>query len=101
MTPKRLAKWLRDHADEIDNGGPFYSKSVPLRNAADALEAKDKEIAELREVLKPFADIARKIDADPNVKVSDHEDMIPAGWKLDLPLLHFRAARAKLEGSGT
>lgn len=56
-----------------------------------------KEISELREVLKPFADEADRWDDS----FEDHEPLYDNGFEEPAPLVgHLRRARAKLEGSG-
>lgn len=64
-------------------------------------EALERENAELREALKPFADVADLVDAETEGVSDDDEfqmhfhDYLMASWKLSI----FRRARALLGGS--
>lgn len=72
-----------------------------MSEAASILEAQAKEISELREALKPFANVANVCDVEGDALLPDDYDMIAEGFVLiSLPMARFRYARAKLEGSG-
>jgi hypothetical protein len=61
---RRQCMWQRAKGTKRDNGYPYH-KHVPdcdICQAADALEAADKRIAELEQVLEIIADTSSSVD---------------------------------------
>lgn len=75
-------------------GLPSYDSQL-MAEAAQALKAKDAEIAELREALKPFADVANRL---PEI-VADDDSLQIAVFEILIKAGAFRAARKVLGGS--
>ncbi len=106
-----IEKAMRDHI-KVDATGlsPAVASAyvVGFQEAAKAVaeiiarqaEALQRENAELREALKPFADVADLVDSETEGVADDDEfqmhfhDYLMASWKLSL----FRRARALLGG---
>jgi hypothetical protein len=90
---QKLIERIRAHAHNLRELGYSYP-AASMDEVPAALEAQAAEIAELREALKPFAEIAKELnDGIPDDGKSTWDWAVPYAGDL-------RRARAKFEGSG-